>query len=61
MNPETNSNSLDLFVEQAEYIGSEAFEAWTESDAFRMAHSGANPRKGTYMGHPKLETFEAIL
>ena len=38
-----------------------AFDAWTESDAFRMAHSGANPRKGTYLGHPKLETFESVL
>lgn len=38
-----------------------AFEAWTESDAFRKAHAQTSAPKGTYLGHPELETFEAVL
>ena len=37
------------------------FKAWTESDAFRKAHAQASAPKGTYLGHPQLETFEAVL
>jgi heme-degrading monooxygenase HmoA len=37
-----------------------AFEAWTRSEAFRMAHAGAGDNKPMYLGHPELETFEVI-
>ena len=37
------------------------FRAWTESDAFRAAHAQARAPKGTYLGHPVFEGFEAIL
>lgn len=37
------------------------FEAWTESDSFRKAHAQASAPKGTYLGHPELELFEAVL
>lgn len=37
------------------------FIAWTESDAFRKAHAQASAPKGTYLGHPQLETFQAVL
>ncbi|MEM7217401.1 MAG: antibiotic biosynthesis monooxygenase [Pseudomonadota bacterium] len=37
------------------------FDAWTESDAFRKAHAQASAPKGTYLGHPDLETFESVL
>ena len=56
-----SNDEFTLYASHSTWESRAAFEAWTESDAFRMAHSGANPRKGTYMGHPKLETFEAIL
>ena len=36
------------------------FEAWTKSDAFRKAHSGAGQNKPLYLGHPEFEGFEAI-
>ncbi len=36
------------------------FEAWTKSDAFRMAHSGAGRNKPLYLGHPEFEGFESI-
>lgn len=38
-----------------------AFEAWTESDHFRRAHAQAKAPKGTYLGHPVLEIFEAVV
>ena len=37
------------------------FKAWTESDAFRKAHAQVSTPKGTYLGHPQLETFESVL
>ena len=37
-----------------------AFEAWTESEHFRKAHAQAKAPKGTYLGHPELELFEAV-
>lgn len=38
-----------------------AFEAWTESAAFRRAHGQTRAPKGTCLGHPQLELFEACL
>ena len=37
------------------------FEAWTESESFRRAHANARAPKGTYLGHPNFEGFEAVL
>jgi heme-degrading monooxygenase HmoA len=37
-----------------------AFEAWTRSDAFRAAHSGAGSGKTLTLGHPEFEGFESI-
>ncbi len=36
------------------------FEAWTRSEAFRLAHQSAGGRKPLYLGHPEFEGFEAI-
>jgi heme-degrading monooxygenase HmoA len=36
------------------------FEAWTRSDAFRLAHHSASSRKPLYLGHPEFEGFEVI-
>jgi heme-degrading monooxygenase HmoA len=36
------------------------FEAWTTSEAFRMAHRNAGGNKPLYLGHPEFEGFEAI-
>ncbi len=38
-----------------------AFEAWTESDAFRKAHAQGRLPQGLLQGHPRLETWEAVL
>ena len=37
------------------------FEAWTQSEAFRKAHSGAGSAKPLYLGHPEFEGFESVL
>lgn len=36
------------------------FEAWTRSDAFRMAHRDAGNNKPLYLGHPEFEGFEVV-
>jgi heme-degrading monooxygenase HmoA len=36
------------------------FEAWTRSEAFRLAHKNAGQNKPLYLGHPELESFETI-
>jgi heme-degrading monooxygenase HmoA len=38
-----------------------AFEAWTRSEAFRKAHQQARMPEGVLRGHPRLQTFEAVL
>ncbi len=37
-----------------------AFDAWTKSEAFRVAHGGAGGAKGLYLGHPQFEGFETV-
>jgi heme-degrading monooxygenase HmoA len=36
------------------------FEAWTRSDAFRVAHRDAGGNKPLYLGHPQFEGFEVL-
>ncbi|MCC6776977.1 MAG: antibiotic biosynthesis monooxygenase [Hyphomicrobiales bacterium] len=35
-----------------------AFEAWTQSEAFRLAHRDAGNNTPPYIGHPQFEGFE---
>ena len=50
-----------LYASHSVWESQEAFKAWTESEHFRKAHAQASAPKGTYMAHPELETFEAVL
>ena len=50
-----------LFVSHSVWDSRAAFEAWTESDAFRNAHAKAKAPEGTYLGPPRFEGFEVIL
>lgn len=50
-----------LYASHSVWASRAAFDAWTESDAFRKAHAQASAPKGTYLGHPELETFESVL
>ena len=49
-----------LYASHSIWESGEAFEAWTQSEHFRKAHAQASAPKGTYLGHPELELFEAV-
>ena len=50
-----------LYASHTVWESKATFTAWTESDHFRKAHAQASAPKGTYLGHPNLETFESVL
>ena len=50
-----------LYASHSVWESKDAFVAWTESEAFRKAHAQASAPKGTYLGHPELETFESVV
>tara|TARA_B100000676_G_C18089993_1_gene858717 strand:- start:611 stop:913 length:303 start_codon:yes stop_codon:yes gene_type:complete len=50
-----------LYASHSTWESKAAFEAWTQSDAFRKAHAQASAPKGTYLAHPELEVFESVL
>ena len=56
----TDENAT-LFASHTVWNSREAFEAWTNSDAFRKAHAQARAPEGTYLGHPEFEGFEVVL
>ncbi len=49
-----------LYSSHSVWDSAAAFEAWTKSEAFRKAHSGAGDHRGIYLGHPHFEGFEVI-
>ncbi len=55
------TDEFTLYASHTVWATRDAFRAWTESEAFRKAHAQARTPKGTYLGHPELETFEAVL
>lgn len=57
--PEADDHTL--FASHTVWRDRGAFEAWTQSDAFRKAHADAGSRKVLYLGHPQFEGFEVIL
>ena len=50
-----------LFVSHTVWESCEAFEAWTNSEAFRNAHGSARAPEGTYLGPPVFEGFEVVM
>ena len=50
-----------LYASHSVWDSRQAFEAWTESDAFRQAHAKARAPEGTYLGPPRFEGFDVIL
>jgi heme-degrading monooxygenase HmoA len=50
-----------LFASHSIWDSRQAFEDWTRSEAFRAAHRNAGDTKGIYLGHPQVETFDAVL
>ena len=55
------SDEATLYASHSVWESRAAFEAWTQSDAFRRAHAQARAPQGTYLGHPQFEGFEVIL
>jgi len=49
------------YVSHSTWASRETFEAWTRSEAFRRAHAQARMPEGVLRGHPRLETFDAVL
>lgn len=50
-----------LYASHTVWESRAAFEAWTESEAFRKAHGDARMPKGTVLSHPEFEGFEVVL
>ena len=50
-----------LYASHTVWDSRDAFEAWTNSAAFRDAHGQARAPEGTYLGPPKFEGFEIVL
>lgn len=50
-----------LFASHSIWESAAAFEAWTKSEAFRMAHANAGSAKGVYLGPPQFEGFDVVL
>ena len=57
----TQTDDYTLYASHTVWESREAFEHWTQSESFKKAHAQAKAPKGTYLGHPNLELFEAVL
>ena len=49
-----------LFSSHTIWHDKTAFEAWTQSEAFRAAHAGAGGNRAMYLGHPEFEGFDVV-
>lgn len=56
-----SDDEATLFASHVVWDSRDAFQAWTESDAFRKAHAQARAPEGTYLGPPQFEGFEVAL
>ena len=59
-----NKDDHSLYSTHTAWRSKEDFEAWTKSDAFKIAHARANDHKPAvpmYVGHPEFEGFESVL
>jgi heme-degrading monooxygenase HmoA len=54
--PEAEDHTL--YASHTVWESRAVFEAWTKSEAFRAAHSGAGDNKPLYLDHPQFEGFE---
>ena len=56
--PERDDHTL--YASHSRWASKGAFEAWTKSEAFRLAHKGAGDNKPLYAGHPQYEGYEVL-
>ena len=50
-----------LYASHTVWASRDAFEAWTESEAFRKAHAQARTPAGVLQGPPRLQLYEAVI
>lgn len=50
-----------LYSSHVIWESAEAFEGWTKSEAFRMAHKNAGQNREVFAGPPQLELFDTVL
>ena len=50
-----------LYASHSVWNSREAFDAWTNSDAFQRAHRRGSAPEGVYLGPPEFEGFEVVL
>jgi heme-degrading monooxygenase HmoA len=53
-------DGVTLYASHTAWRDQAAFQAWTKSEAFRMAHKGAKSHSDMYDGPPVLEIFETV-
>jgi heme-degrading monooxygenase HmoA len=56
-----SDDTSTLYASHSVWESRAAFQAWTESEAFRKAHAQARAPQGTYLEHPRFEGFEVVL
>ncbi|WP_305813841.1 antibiotic biosynthesis monooxygenase family protein [Photobacterium leiognathi] len=56
-----SNDEYTLFASHSVWDSRQAFEDWTQSEAFRKAHANARGNKGIYLGAPNFEGFESCL
>ena len=58
----TSFDDYTLFASHTVWESEQAFEAWTQSEAFRKAHAHAGEKtRDVYLGPPQLEWFNAVI
>lgn len=50
-----------LYATHVVWRDRESFEAWTRSEAFRLAHANAGANRHLYLGPPHFEGFDVVL
>jgi len=55
------SDEYSLFASHSIWESQQAFNDWTQSEAFRKAHANAGNIKPVYLGKPEFEGFEVAL
>ncbi len=49
-----------LYASHSSWKSEEAFDNWTRSKAFRLAHKGAGEQRSLYLGPPVFEGFTVV-
>ena len=50
-----------LYASRSTWNSREDFEAWTKSEAFRLAHKEGGKHNEIYLSHPEFEGFEVVI